>query len=161
MMLTVRPWADEAISSWLSRMARVHGMDKQPFTAIAIPGTEIWTRDADRWLPRKSITDISSASGLTFDQIKAMTISAAYRPVLGEVGATNNIAWLTRVGVYHRDRRRFGQQYCPVCVAECSCYYLKWRLAFITTCHKHNVPLLDACPKCEQTVSLFGNPPKN
>jgi TniQ len=60
------------------------------------------------------------------------------------------------VGVYHRTRRRFGLQYCPDCLAEDGepYYRRRWRLAFMTVCERHAVPLRDRCPWCGAAVNF-------
>ena len=60
------------------------------------------------------------------------------------------------VGVYHRTRRQFGLQYCPLCLAEDEEPYFrrKWRLAFVVSCERHHTLLHDRCPHCGSAVNF-------
>ena len=71
------------------------------------------------------------------------------------------------VGVYHRTRKQFGLQYCPLCLAEDDEPYFrrKWRLAFIVSCERHSILLHDRCHHCGIAVNFhrgeLGNPRKS
>jgi len=60
------------------------------------------------------------------------------------------------VGIYHSQRRRFGLQFCPACLAGDAIPHFRqhWRLALLTTCPTHGWPLRDACFRCDAPIAL-------
>jgi len=59
------------------------------------------------------------------------------------------------IGVYHRLRESYGQQFCPHCLAEEIYLKKQWRLALVTCCTKHGTILLDRCPECQSPVHFY------
>lgn len=81
----------------------------------------------------------------------------SFRLKLGRL--SNAIApGILAVGVYHRTRRRHGQQYCPECLAENPAFLRHWRLAFIFICPVHGCLLRDACPNCDSPLAVHRSP---
>lgn len=81
----------------------------------------------------------------------AGTSLQSYLPGLGQLSFAINPGILV-AGIYHRTRRRHGQQYCPLCVAENPIFLRLWRLAFLFCCPIHGCLLRDACPNCDSPV---------
>lgn len=155
MHLVRPPQEDETLSSWLYRQSKLHGLPPQSYTALSLPGVEIWTRDADRWLSEMTIREIACRLGQTHATIESMTLAGRYGDVLDEVREYNIVHWIMPVGVYHRRRRRHGQQFCPECYLENSVVKLSWRLAWNSFCEKHQCSLSDACAICDEPLTLF------
>jgi hypothetical protein len=85
------------------------------------------------------------------------TTLADYENVLYEKHNTlGPTSWIMPVGVYHRTRRQFGLQYCPLCLAEDKEPYFrrKWRLAFVVSCERHHTLLHDRCPRCGAAINF-------
>jgi len=63
---------------------------------------------------------------------------------------------LLKIGIYHRRRRRHGQQFCPTCFAVDSAPYLRrrWRSAWQFGCQAHACLLRDACPYCDTPLVI-------
>lgn len=157
--LVRRPREDETLSSWLYWQSMLHGLPPQSYTAMSLPGLEIWTRDVDRWLSEMAIRKIARCLGQSPAAIESMTLAGRYGDVLGEIRQYNTIHWIMPVGVYHRRRRRHGQQFCPKCYLESRVLKLSWRLAWNSFCEKHQCSLIDACPVCDEPLTLFYTDP--
>lgn len=79
------------------------------------------------------------------------TLLERYRGTVFEQDVTgSNPSWLLTLGVWHRKRRGFGQQFCPRCLEDDPEPYYRtyWRLAWITACNTHNCRLADRCDRC-------------
>jgi hypothetical protein len=152
--LRPRPFPDELLSSWLIRLAAAHGLKLHTFCSLAWPGKQIWNRDIDKSADSAFLADLAIRSGRTQAEVRA-TCLGAYEGVTFESGAANGkMRWVLPVGVYSRTRRLFGVQYCARCLAEDAEPHFRraWRLAFVTECVRHRVPLKDRCPACGAPV---------
>jgi len=152
----LKPKEDELLSSWLARLAMAHGQKLHTFCAMAWPGKAIWNRDLDKSADAEILQSLSKRTGTPYERVWTTTL-ASYEGVLYErYNRLGPAAWIMPVGVYHRTRRRFGLQYCPCCLAEDRepYYRRKWRLAFMTVCERHGMPLRDRCPQCGAAVNF-------
>lgn len=154
--LTTPPVADELLSSYLSRCARIHGMRPTTFAAFHLGSQQVWSRDLDRSASPVLMQTIADLAGLPLARIQTMTMQAweaQLHPAGHRAGGRAGIGpWITAAGIYHRTRRRYGLQYCSRCLGESPVFLKVWRLAFITMCPRHRVPLADACPRCDMPV---------
>ncbi len=148
----VVPAHDELLSSWLHRLAFVHGVSPRHFGANLVGeglgfGSGAWSARLDLALPEFVLNLLHRQTGAGRDRIAAMSIGAApWRPLLLPVrqaradrtGAT----WL---------------QFCPSCLAEDENPYFRraWRRASVMTCRRHRRALLDRCPSCAQGLAPF------
>lgn len=116
---------------------------------------QIWNRDIDHFAPIELIELLSQKTGVSVQRIQQATLRSyegfAFMR-LNEVGTTR---WLLPLGIYHRTRRSYGQQFCPICIAEGPEPYLRkhWRLAFFFQCTAHCVMLVDRCRNCGKPLS--------
>jgi hypothetical protein len=118
------------------------------------PGMQIWNRDIDCSGSQALINDVAYGTGTS--------LNAAYRSHLTSLNgvlfeastALTNPQWVLRLGVWHRSRKAFGQQFCPICLANdpIPFYRITWRLAWATTCLDHGCRLNDCCEKCGHPV---------
>lgn len=146
----------EILSSWMVRIAHANGLKPYTFYAHYLGRhRELWTRDIDHLAPDWLITALGDRTGASSESIRATTLRS-YEGIaferMTDVGATR---WILSLGVYHRTRRAFGQQYCPVCLATDAVPYLRlrWRLALSVICTVHGVLLLDRCGKCGRPLA--------
>lgn len=116
----------------------------------------IWNRDIDKYAQIDLIKCLSKATGVTAEKISDLSLQSYYGTLFHGNPNAANLKWILPIGVYHRRRRRPGQQFCPFCLQERrGGYYRKyWRLAFYMACHKHGCRLLDACPECSNPVEF-------
>jgi hypothetical protein len=99
---------------------------------------------------------LSIKTGTPIERVRKTTL-AAYENILYERHNTlGPTSWIMPVGVYHRTRKQFGLQYCPLCLAEDEepFFRCKWRLAFIVSCERHQTLLHDRCPRCGAAVNF-------
>jgi hypothetical protein len=141
---------DEALSSWILRLAWNHSASAFELCNLLWPGQQFWTRDIDRSASDDLLKRISEVTGMEAQRLEASTL----RDYSRAFGFDDSLQGMQRgilpVGVYHSIRRRYGQQYCPVCL-EAKPRFLrkKWRLSLSVACPDHGVQLLDACPECD------------
>ncbi len=155
----VRPLPDELLSSWLVRLAMAHGLKLHTFCSMAWPKKAIWNRDIDKSADETLINVLAARTGYAIAEVTATTLSAYEGTLYEKHNPFGNTLWIMPVGVYHRTRRHFGLQFCAHCLAEDRVPYWRrrWRLAFITVCHRHSVVLHDRCPKCGAPVNFHRN----
>jgi hypothetical protein len=146
----------EILSSWMVRIAQANCFKVHSFYAQYFGrDREIWTRDIDHLAPSWLLTSLAEHTGASPEAIAETTLRSyegfAFER-LTEVGATR---WILPLGVYHRVRRSYGQQYCPVCLATDAVPYLRlrWRMAFQMACLSHEVFLRDRCGQCGRALA--------
>ncbi len=143
------PQPGETLSSLLLRLAHNHSASGHELCVLLWPTLQFWTRDIDRTAPDALLHQVSRVTGIRFDALERTTL----RDVVKATGFKDWIQGCQRgilpVGVYHRVRRRFGQQYCSACLAA-KPHFLRrlWRLEFMVACPIHGSLLRDSCPSC-------------
>jgi hypothetical protein len=165
--LTGRRWpahphrmADELLSCWIVRTAYANHLKLQSFTTLAL-GNEaaLWNRDIDRSATHTLLERLSDQTGSTADDLRGGML-ASYESLLFERHNPNgNTKWILPLGVYHRKRKSYGVQFCPLCLFfdPVPYYRRRWRLAFSTVCDVHGTMLHDRCPQCKAPVVYFRN----
>ncbi|MCX7146241.1 MAG: TniQ family protein [Sulfuritalea sp.] len=151
---------DELLSFWIVRTAHANGLKLQTFTTLALGlGATLWNRDIDRSASEELLNRLSAQTGSSAGELRDGMLSG-YETVLFERHNVNgNTNWILPLGIYHRTRRGFGIQFCPLCLFADPVPYFrrKWRLAFVTICDQHNCLLHDRCPACQAPVIYFRN----
>lgn len=141
---------DELLSSWLARAALRLGCDPLVMSGCYFGKERIWARDFDRIRVDERFSPLLGASGLHADVLyKASLWPVAEKYVPGKLGSSGVIPWILATGA--RNRKRYGGlQACPSCLREDAAPYYRqqWRLAWHTVCTRHEVQLLDCCPRC-------------
>lgn len=153
--IRVRPFLDELLTSWLVRLAAAYGLKTYSFFTLMFgQGFQIWTRDFDRSAPVQFLDRLAKYTGVPVNQVLGSTLQS-YRGIVAEhYNANGSSKWILPVGVYHRTRRRYGLQYCPLCLAtdRVPYYRRRWRLAFHTVCDRHGTLMRDRCPACGSPI---------
>lgn len=142
---------DEILSSWMLRIAQANGFKAHTFYAQQLGRSrEIWTRDIDHLAPDWLVDLLADRTGSSVQAISATTLRAFEGIVFERFNPSGATRWVLPLGVYHRSRRAFGQQFCPVCLATDARPYLRrsWRLSINVVCAEHGVLLLDRCAGC-------------
>lgn len=150
---------DELLSSWLVRLAwanrlKVHSLVAQ----MAGNHAAVWNRDIDRLLPAWLLLEIERRTGVSASRARAAGLDRLTESLNGcKPNLLGSETWLLPLGIWHRKRRRFGVQYCPICMHTPEGQYIRraWRLAFYTECEVHGVLLHDRCHACGSPVAYF------
>lgn len=151
-----KPKTDELLSSWLVRLAVGHGLKVQTFCHRIFAGErQVWNRDIDRLAPGWLVEELSSRTGTPIDIAHATTLRTYDGFLYQGFRPSGTLPWIQTLGMYHRKRERYGQQYCPACLAADETPYFRraWRVSFNTVCPTHKLMLHDRCPKCQAPVS--------
>jgi len=139
----------QTIGSLLVNLAWERGDSPATMTQRMGLGWSIWTRDMDRSLGDRAVQLISVATGLPCDQVRAMTLTRRLQDAGIPTQRNGFQRWLTPIGIYHRQRLRYGQLFCPVCLQTGPAQLrLAWRLASNWVCSTHTVLLRDGCAQC-------------
>ncbi|MCD5330570.1 TniQ family protein [Chromobacterium piscinae] len=151
-----QPRPGEILSSWMVRLAFANGFMLHTFYDKLLGyHTPIWSRDIDRDPPLPLLTLLARHTGHLAAELQALTL-LSYQGQLFERPATGHWSWVRPVGVYHRERRRPGMQFCPLCLAHSpeSYYRLKWRLALYVVCEHHQCVMEECCPACRTPIAF-------
>ena len=148
------PFEDELLSSWLFRFARANGEKLHSFTKRTVPSHQVWNRDIDKSAALKLLLPLAYKSGQSVERLYHTTLWPYAGRLYGKPAPDSHNRWVLHAGVYHRSRRRYGLQYCPLCLAEHPPYFRRrWRLAFVTVCLEHGTLLRDRCPDCNAPIA--------
>lgn len=149
------PKCDELLSSWMIRIAQANRSKIHTFYACQLGrNREIWTRDIDYCPPDWLVKELSVRTGCTEKTIEQMTLRSFETMAFENFNKSGHTHFILPLGVFHRTRHRFGQQYCAECLmTDQSAYFRRsWRLAFNTVCSKHKILLQDRCGNCLQPI---------
>lgn len=151
---------DELLSSWLLRLAHANGLKLQTFTTLGFGrDAALWNRDIDRCASGTLIGELAAQTGAPVEEIKGGMLSVYEGILFHHANPNGNTPWILPLGIYHRKRRDFGMQFCPLCLFEDDVPYFRrhWRLALATLCPRHGTMLHDRCPHCGAPVAWFRN----
>jgi hypothetical protein len=157
--LRVPPLPDELLSSWLVRIAMAHGVKVHTLCRLTWLTKAVWNRDIDKLADEEFVQVLGRKTNISFSNAHATTMSAYEGYLFENLNRFGPTSWILPVGIYHRVRQRFGQQFCSLCLREDKepYYRRRWRLAFMTCCEVHAVALLDRCPQCGSAVNFHRN----
>lgn len=136
------PLAGESLSSWRQRLAWANGYQLFPVlderTRRTDPDIKLTMRES-KWLE-----DLSFVST---DLMASMTIEGS-TPDAGGPNRSRHPLWV----IPSRTSKvpRWGSMFCPDCLAEDAEPYfrIRWRMAYVVSCPKHQRWLRDCCPAC-------------
>lgn len=150
-----KPFSNELLSSWLTRMAIEHRRDLSSFISLFIRhnGHEISKIDIDFLYDKKLLETLTRKSNLGAKEILIMSL----RSEEGYLFTCNDCLYPPKQIRKLIDKRtHYGLLYCPKCLAEDEVPYFRksWRYAFYNVCPKHKVFLTDRCWKCYSRIKL-------
>lgn len=152
----VRP--DQTLTSWLLILCRNHGAKPQSLGHLLWPRCSIWNRDFDRTVPDSTLRAIAEVTGQSIETLESMTLREMVRSSGHAVRIEGRQAGLLPVGVFHRVRLAYGQQFCTACLSEPTPYLRReWRSEFAVACRQHGILLRDACPVCDAPFTPHRN----
>lgn len=140
---------DETLSSLLLRLAYNHSATSHELCVHLWPTDQFWTRDIDRTIADMVLSRIARATSIPYSQLEQATLRGLIEK-MGLAPYPNGIQrGILPIGVYHRIRRRFGQQYCARCLSDKPAYLRRlWRMDLLVACPQHGILLSDCCPAC-------------
>lgn len=143
------PKDGELFSSWLSRVAKGNHPKMHTFCHLIWPKKQIWTRDIDQCADEKLVGDLCRLTGTKLISARKTMLSSFQGRLFERHQPNGRTVGILPLGIFHRLRRRFGQQYCPLCLSDEIPYYRKeWRLSHVTCCLRHKIRLVDRCDQC-------------
>lgn len=117
---------------------------------------QVWNRDIDRLGPNWIVDVLSERTGTPIEVARGTTLRSYEGWLYPAFRASGPLQWLTTLQLFHRTRQGYGMQYCPVCLHEDEDPFFRksWRVAFITTCPKHQCMMRDRCMACGAGVAF-------
>lgn len=155
-----QPYPDELFTHWFFRLAHKNHLKAQTLADYAFGRySSFWARDQDKLASPLVIHRLAELTGQLPDDIHTLTLAAYEGKVYASHNARGHNRWILPLGIYHRTWRRFGLQYCPLCLFwDAEPYFRRqWRLALSTVCEKHGVLMHDRCYRCGAPVTFFRN----
>lgn len=158
-----KPREDEILSSWLVRTARGNSNKIQTFCNMEWPGLQIWNRDIDTLAPQDVVNTMAEKNFVSLQRAHETTFEPFVGLLFDKVNKSGFTYWINQAGIYHRVRRRPGQQWCPLCLAEDEkpYYRRRWRLSIASTCLKHGRILASKCQNCAEPMAFHRSPDHN
>jgi hypothetical protein len=158
--LHLKPLPDEQLSSWLVRLAHVHGATLYSFCWQLWPQHALWNCDIDRVFDVSTLTVLAERTATPYERVLETTLWAFEGKIVERFSTSASPLWLLPPGLLYRVRPSHGFQFCSRCLADDITPYFRrrWRLAFTTVCLDHHCRLLDACPHCDAPVTLRRSP---
>ncbi|MEQ1163996.1 TniQ family protein [Acinetobacter nosocomialis] len=140
---------DEALSSWLIRVALGCGCDPLSLTGIIWPKWRVWTIDIDKGLNQEYLEILARKTAVSQDQLN----NATFKELFVQNNELNPHQWILALGTRNR-KHSGGWQYCPKCLEEdpVAYYHLNWRYVLHVGCTKHQLRLVDQCPHCHKAA---------
>ena len=150
-----KPYDDEVLSSWVSRLSRAYGtMPKRFCTALGLRRA-VWCTDLDTGTDEELLLLLVTKTATPRARVMATTVRGYRSYPKQELAAMQPPPWLLRVSRRSHARYHPWLQYCPYCLREDADPYWRrsWLLAFVTVCPDHNRHLLDRCGACGAVVN--------
>ncbi|EMK9254587.1 TniQ family protein, partial [Acinetobacter baumannii] len=143
------PYEDEALSSWLIRVALESGCDPLSLTGLLWPKWRAWAVDMDKGLDQEYLDILVRKAGTSPDHFNTST----FKTLFLQNSEINLEPWILALGTRNR-KHKSGWQYCPKCLESDPVAYfrLNWRYVLHVGCIKHNQRLLDQCPHCHKAI---------
>lgn len=149
------PLPDELLSSWMIRLAHGNGFKVHNFYSEYFgPDKQIWNRDIDHHAPQWLLDGLAQKTGVSQQRIAQTTLRDLESWAFEKFNETGVTRWVLPLGIFHRTRRAYGQQFCPICFREDAQPYLRrsWRLALTVVCDVHGVYMQDRCSVCNDPL---------
>lgn len=154
-LIVPKPFEDELLSSWLTRVALEHQRPLSVFLSLFVrhEGSAISRTDIDFLYDEKFLEQLARKSGLSQKDIYNMSL----RSEEGYLFICSDCLYPPKQVRKLLDKRtHYGLMYCPKCLAEDSIPYFRkqWRYTFYNVCIKHKCYLTDRCWKCYKPIKL-------
>jgi hypothetical protein len=139
------------------RIAEANGIKLYTLT-LGLFGDRLtpWHRDIDRLAPKWLLNQICAKTGVGYWDAYHTTLTGYRTHLYPRRQVSGQLRWILPISTFGLDRRGYGQQFCPECLAQDASPYFRrcWRVGFFTFCPTHGGMLLDACHACGIPVAL-------
>jgi hypothetical protein len=158
-----KPYPNELLSSWLTRLAFKHGLNPKVFCQLIWQGKV--SIDIDRHVKETQMQLLAQRTGLSFETIRQMTLWSFEHKVFGEMQEGKLREDWMLMGRRIMERKRLpivdsGVLFCPGCFQKGRTYFKKeWRIATSFVCVSCASYLLEGCPHCRCGSWLFDDIP--
>jgi hypothetical protein len=151
-----KPYDDEVLSSWLTRLSRAYGTNPIRFCAQVWPRHAVWNRDLDKGTDDELLQVLSAKTATSRGRVLATTVRGYSGYRTENLRGMRRPPWLLRAGLRSFTRSQPWLQYCPLCLqADADPYFRRcWRLAFVMVCPVHHRRLLDRCMHCDAVINF-------
>jgi len=131
-----KPYQDELLSSWITRLALGHGLKLPAF--LSLVGTDIHIPTLDWRADEPLLRALAERTAQSVGDLRRLRLNFVIQP--------EELLY----------RNAFGPavQYCPACLAEAAYFRRDWRLCFVRFCKLHTAVLWDCCRECGVSVRL-------
>ena len=146
---------EEAISSWIVRIADGLGMSSQRLGFWLFGrGRQLFGEDIDRGAWQELISALSVATRQPEEDLCNGTLRIYEGRLWGTLPRNGPARWILPIAKRGTAWNGHGVQYCPHCLASDAKPYIRltWRLSFVVCCPKHHCLLSDRCWKCGVSV---------
>ncbi|RED45023.1 TniQ family protein [Aestuariispira insulae] len=152
-----RPYHDELLSSWFTRIALSNGLAPKDLYPICEPGGRLYRFDLDRNATKSFCSVLAEHTGIDPLFLMNMGIRRYENSLLIKRLKKSRMDWFPPAGAGFKS---YGQQYCPICLDKKATPYFKhlWRFSFITICPKHGCELIDRCKQCGKPIEPLRTP---
>ncbi|MDT4811007.1 TniQ [compost metagenome] len=150
-----QPLPGEILSSWMVRLAFSNGFPLHSFYSglLEFKGP-LWNRDIDRHPSDRLLELLSLQTRQPVATLRRMTLCSYEGTLFPELLMNGDVRWLLPLGLFHRNRKRAGLQFCPMCLRNdlVPYYRLAWRIASVVVCPVHHCVMEDICPQCQSPI---------
>lgn len=156
LLLKKKPYEDELLSSWLTRLSHLNYLSLTTFLGSYFPNKGYSRVDIDLYEYNNSFFQtISKLTKIPIQDIKRLRLFKYEGFIEEKIHTAGRHHWFTPLHSSNEAKNLFfGIRFCPKCLKEKSYFRDKWRIMFINACTKHNCFLLNKCPKCSIPISF-------
>ncbi|MCF6441047.1 TniQ family protein [Pseudoalteromonas luteoviolacea] len=147
-------FSDEALSSWINRLARDNLCSPYLFCSRYL-GQTLINRDIDRAISNTALLKIAELTSEPIHTIQQLQIPQYYNSGIKKKKTLLHEQLSLHCHIKGFKRLNRWIQFCPICLKENNYYRRYWRFALCTTCFLHNTVLQDACPNCLKPINFF------
>jgi hypothetical protein len=137
------PYSKESLNSYITGLASMNGLDRARWIPEAVG-----VRFPRLWQPSEALDHLGAMTGTDRDRLSVTSPEHCDDHPYIELCKLGHIKVAARWLV--RKRRRV----CIACLESEEGYgRIEWGLRFVETCHRHGMPLIDACSHCDQKLT--------
>ncbi|RKR82076.1 TniQ protein [Mucilaginibacter gracilis] len=149
-----KPYADELLSCWLTRMAFNHGLTTKELCQYIWPNYS-GNPDIDRTISKAHIGILAARTNCKIAEVESATLSSYQLIVFNSL----NIVYGQERWLIPSKKARAGHcsglMFCPACLKTQPYFRKNWRLAISFACTSCGCYLCESCPHCGQGNSFI------